>query len=178
MTTTPDMDDNDIAIEFANPLKRDTSPVFDHDSDRSQSPTPKQSFEAEPSRAGGNSLASSSLGARDLSPSRWHPSKSVDVGFAIGIGFGFGQEGCELEELQTEYNRKVVLRITTHVLGFPPGSLAYDSDIREHMDLHQAAEISRLTKGAVTVHDAVSGCTRGTTCSLSVVLLNGSARGR
>jgi hypothetical protein len=46
------------------------------------------------------------------------------------------------------------------------------------MDLHQAAEISRLTKGAVTVHDAVSGYTRGTTCSLSVVLLNGSARGR
>ena len=89
--------------------------------------------------------------------SDWHPSKSVDVGFAIGIGFGFGQDGCELEELQAEYNRKVVLRITTHVLDLSPGELNYDSDIRKHMDLHKAAEISRLTQGAVSVRDVVRG---------------------
>jgi hypothetical protein len=64
-------------------------------------------------------------------------------------------QGCELEELQMEYNRKVMLRITSHVLGLKAGSLAYDDDIRQHMDMHKAAEISQLTQGAVSVVSTV-----------------------
>jgi hypothetical protein len=64
-------------------------------------------------------------------------------------------QGCELEELQMEYNRKVMLRITSHVLGLKAGSLAYDDDIRQHMDMHKAAEISKLTQGAVSVVSTV-----------------------
>ena len=54
-----------------------------------------------------------------------------------------------------EYNRKVMLRITSHVLGLKAGSLAYDDDIRQHMDMHKAAEISKLTQGAVSVVSTV-----------------------
>lgn len=60
-------------------------------------------------------------------------------------------QGCELEELQAEYNRKVLLRITSQVLGVEPGSLKYSDDIRQYMDLDKAAQISGLTQGAVTV---------------------------
>ena len=70
--------------------------------------------------------------------------------------FCFAHERSELAAMQAEYNQKVVLQITTHVLGFSSGSLTNSLDIRGHMDLHKAAEISRLSKGAVKVHDAVS----------------------
>ena len=64
-------------------------------------------------------------------------------------------QGCELEELQVEHNRKVMLCITSHVLGLKAGSLACDDDIRQHMDVHKAAEISNLTQGAVSVVSTV-----------------------
>ena len=66
------------------------------------------------------------------------------------------RQDCELEELQREYNRKVIMRITTQVLELEPGSLAPDDDIRQHMNMQKAAEISGLTNGAVTV---VTPCT-------------------
>ena len=75
-----------------------------------------------------------------------------------------------------EYNRKVMLRITSHVLGLKAGSLAYDDDIRQHMDMHKAAEISKLTQGAVSVVSTVQYSTVHYTTLWTLTLQRASER--